>query len=177
MSLIQEALEKIQENRFGKVKRPVKNDVFLSEETLDTMEGTNKRSVAKASKNKPRLGLLVAGVAVASTAAALIFALIFFRNQAPIDVNDAAPSEGMEVKQNVIYRPTTVAGEEASSPSPTMPKLILNGIMYIEGRPRAIINGFTVMEGNSVSGAVVREIREDSVVLNTRDIEITIDMD
>ncbi|MDD5174576.1 MAG: hypothetical protein WC419_00820 [Candidatus Omnitrophota bacterium] len=54
------------------------------------------------------------------------------------------------------------------------PDLELNGIMYLEERPRAIINGNIVEVGESVSGARVDAIKIDSVLLNYNDLEITL---
>ncbi|MFA6079762.1 MAG: hypothetical protein WC779_08470, partial [Candidatus Omnitrophota bacterium] len=58
----------------------------------------------------------------------------------------------------------------------TPPKLTLNGIMHIAGRPKAIINGESVVEGESISGAVVKSIRRDGVTLNYENTEIKIDL-
>jgi hypothetical protein len=54
------------------------------------------------------------------------------------------------------------------------PDLELNGIMYLQDRPRAIINGNMVEAGESVSGARINTITRDSVLLNYNDLEITL---
>jgi len=54
------------------------------------------------------------------------------------------------------------------------PDLELNGIMYLQERPRAIINGNMVEVGESVSGARIGAITRDSVLLNYNDLEITL---
>ncbi len=45
------------------------------------------------------------------------------------------------------------------------PSLILNGIMYIHGSPKAIINGTVVREGDVIDGATVTSITESNVQL------------
>lgn len=54
------------------------------------------------------------------------------------------------------------------------PDLELNGIMYMQETPRAIINGNMVEVGESVSGAKIDAINKDSVLLNYNDLEITL---
>ena len=54
------------------------------------------------------------------------------------------------------------------------PDLVLNGIMYLEERPRAIINGNMVEVGEFVSGAKIDAITRNSVLLNYNDLEITL---
>lgn len=54
------------------------------------------------------------------------------------------------------------------------PSLALNGIMYLEDSPRAIINDVLVEEGDMVQGALVRKIYEKSVTLESKDAEITL---
>jgi len=51
---------------------------------------------------------------------------------------------------------------------------ILDGIMYIADRPRAIINNIIVGEGESVDGANVEEINKDNVVLKYNESEVTL---
>ena len=49
--------------------------------------------------------------------------------------------------------------------------------MYLTGSPKAIINGRTVMEGDSVSGAFVKTIKKDGVILTYKDnVEIRMDL-
>jgi len=56
----------------------------------------------------------------------------------------------------------------------TGPELVLNGIMYLEEGPRAIINNFIVETGDSVLGARVAEINRESVILEYENVEITL---
>lgn len=51
---------------------------------------------------------------------------------------------------------------------------ILDGIMYIADRPRAIINNIIVGEGEVVDGANVEKINKDNVVLKYNESEVTL---
>jgi len=51
---------------------------------------------------------------------------------------------------------------------------ILDGIMYIADRPRAIINNIIVGEGEAVDGANVEKINKDNVVLKYNESEVTL---
>lgn len=56
------------------------------------------------------------------------------------------------------------------------PNFTLNGIMYIEGSPRAIINNAMVETGDVVDQAKVLLIDKKSVVLQYNDAEITLNL-
>jgi len=55
---------------------------------------------------------------------------------------------------------------------PEMPKFDLNGIMYLESGPKAIINDVVVEEGDVISGALVAKINSQNVLLKFSDSEI-----
>lgn len=81
--------------------------------------------------------------------------------------------------QEVSYRP--LVGERISAPSealkaPESPKLVLNGIMYLDDGPRAIINNFIVGVGDTVSGAKITGINRKSVILEYENVEITLSL-
>lgn len=63
--------------------------------------------------------------------------------------------------------------EEKAAPGP---EFALNGIMYLEGSPRAIINDSMVGIGDVVSGAKVIKIEKRYVVLQYRGSEISLDL-
>lgn len=54
------------------------------------------------------------------------------------------------------------------------PKYVLNGIMYLEGSPRAIVNDETVVVGDFVRDAIVLKIDERKVVLLDDEEEVTL---
>lgn len=53
----------------------------------------------------------------------------------------------------------------ASAESKVSPQFTLNGIIWVPGKPRAIINGRRVMEGAEINGAKVVEIRRKEVTM------------
>jgi len=56
------------------------------------------------------------------------------------------------------------------------PELTLNGIMYLEDEPRAIINNEMVGLSDAVNGAIVVKIDRRSVLLQRNDEEIKLDL-
>jgi len=54
------------------------------------------------------------------------------------------------------------------------PELVLNGIMYLQEGPKAIINSTVVREGDLISGATVKAINKNNVLLSFNDSEITL---
>lgn len=63
---------------------------------------------------------------------------------------------------------TVTAETEETHP----PDFILNGVMYVEGTPQAIINGHILQVGDSMSGATVLSIDKDYVLLNINDSKV-----
>ena len=61
-------------------------------------------------------------------------------------------------------------------PKEIKPQFILNGIMYLNDGPQAIINNSTVSEGEMTGGAKVMRINKNNVVLNFNDLEITLSL-
>ena len=90
------------------------------------------------------------------------------------DVALTNPSNaGLGIKAQVIASPIKSV-ILSSAAFVNAPDLELNGIMYLQDRPRAIINGNMVEVGESVSGAKVDAINRNSVLLNYNDLEITL---
>lgn len=56
------------------------------------------------------------------------------------------------------------------------PNLILNGIMLLSDKPRAIINDAIVEEGDTVGGAKVVKINKNKVTLIYEDLEIILNL-
>ena len=54
----------------------------------------------------------------------------------------------------------------------------MNGIMYIEENPKAIINGIVVREGDVIGGAIVASITENNVLLkyNNNDNQVEVSL-
>lgn len=84
-------------------------------------------------------------------------------------------------RQEAIYKtieqsPAAAAGQAASVVRSAPPDLLLNGIMYLEAGPRAIINNAIVGVGDMVSGATVTAINKKSVILAYNNVEITLNL-
>ena len=61
-------------------------------------------------------------------------------------------------------------------PPKDTPRFILNGIMYIESGPKAIVNGSVVEEGDVIGGATVKKINKGDVLLGYEDADILLDL-
>lgn len=165
MSIVQEALKKVQ-------KTPGK-------EYATVFRGSAVKGHGKASRI-----LVIAVIAV------LLIGIGGFALKAYIAIGNKlgeAVNKDIESKQRVTFKPLPAADQKPAPGLPVSgvndkdvkskyPRLVLSGIMYIEERPRAIINGSVVEEGGSISGAQVRQIRRDSVVLTFEDMEMTINL-
>lgn len=68
---------------------------------------------------------------------------------------------------------TAPAKEPVSTPAPLF---ALNGIMYVEGRAQAIINGYVLEEGDKINGATILTIERDYVLLNFNDADMKLDI-
>ena len=56
------------------------------------------------------------------------------------------------------------------------PVFVLNGIMYVENKPQAIINGYVLEEGDKINGATVLIIEKDCVLLDVNDANIRLEL-
>jgi len=59
----------------------------------------------------------------------------------------------------------SVAASQAVEKTQRQPTLVLNGLLCSEDEDLALINGRVVKEGDTIEGAVVRSINEESVEL------------
>jgi len=76
--------------------------------------------------------------------------------------------------QYKIWKKSPFAREQVKSQAP---KMILNGIIWNNVRPRAMIGGEVLTKGDTVSGNKIIDIRPDKVILNdgTSDFELTME--
>jgi len=187
MSIIQEALKKAQDIPRLKDKS---NKIGTAEHAPETIVKT-PRSIASPVSNKfafkPVSATLITAIIVAIAIVAILF--LFLLNKGRFLKNEETIKP--DAHQQVTYKPLP-SGDAAKKPEdvlpsvkpietvfevkPQLPQLILNGIMYMEGSPRAIINGNVIEEGDSVSGAEVKKITRNNVVLKFKDTEIVIDL-
>lgn len=80
-----------------------------------------------------------------------------------------APSTFIKPKIEPVAAPI----KPALLPEPTF---LLNGIMYLDGKPQAIINGYILEEGDSLNDATVMVIDKDYVLLNLKDDKVRLSL-
>jgi hypothetical protein len=155
MSIIQEALKKAQS---------------------DAKPGLQEIVKAPAAKKAPAADkrMLMAIILLALMAFA-----VFSAGKLLSKAGDRTDRTSAANSQEVGYRP--IIKKQASAPSgalktPESPRLVLNGIMYLEEGPRAIINNFIVGLGDSVSGAKIAKITHQNVILEYENVEITLSL-
>lgn len=76
-----------------------------------------------------------------------------------------------------LVAPETFPGTKTALQIPppaqtSAPNFILNGIMYMDDKPFAILNGYILEEGDELNGATVMAIERDYVLLNLKDNKI-----
>ncbi len=179
MSLIQEALEKVQDNRSGKTGPGQGDNAALSSpeaRPILVKDLLSERPGSRPVKKKFDMSRFASKHAVFFSAVA--FAVVVLSAAFIIAGNRTADKDAAAepfTTRSSGYAPVIAKLRNAvSARSAAVPNLALNGIMYEDENPRAIVNGYTVREGGSVSGAVVKEIRKDCVVLSTPDAEVTL---
>ena len=183
MSIIQEALKKAQSD----VKTPeaprqelkqVKKPEDVRPVIKPVMQKNGKRSVVK--KN----------ILIAAAVSVLAVIAIISNRQFLSKPDNVSNSTSAMPAQEVSYRP--LAKPDVKTPGTATdrdplditagirkvagPNLVLNGIMYVEESPRAIVNNSIVETGDSVSGAKITRINRKSVILEYEDVEITLNL-
>ena len=181
MSIIQEALKKAQTTY---AKEVVKAE---SPKEIDTD--------IEAAVNKPHrlpapLTKLIPGVALLALVTVLGFSSFLSKPSAEsrrdgpyhdvsyktIAMDDSLknmPDAGIGIRAEDIA-PSVKSVISSSAAFVNAPELELNGIMYLQERPRAIINGNVVGVGESVNGARIDTITSNAVLLNYDNLEITL---
>lgn len=181
MSIIQEALKKAQGDYLEKkitkaIDEPVKQPERLRKEDSVhiSKETAHQRSV--------RLPALV-GVLI------VLFLVYWFKpslkhSQAP----QASKADTVDVKKQgnaaAVPMPSPKA-VESFVPSKLDPinfitmrplNLTLNGIMYLESKPQAIINGHVLEEGDKINRATILAIEKDCVLLDIDDTNVRLEL-
>lgn len=184
MSIIQEALKKAQ----GQTKEAAGGERSAPKERPPAAETIfGKTPVAKTRKPYPKDGLKPMVIFLGLLIAAIIF-LIGLSISNSRNAGKALAAKKASSTQEVQYKPIAKVEakpkETAVSEVNTLvktadaecPDLVLNGIMYLEIGPRAIINDSIVEEGDTVKGARVTRINRKSVVLEYDNVEITLNL-
>lgn len=181
MSIIQEALKKAQVSvGAGAPKEPAR----------EPKAGQPQQPPAKAA-HAVKPGIFPKTVVIAATvvliAAIAVVALFVGSLVSTRPGQDAAsalpapPAQEVRLRELPKAEADAVSGGAAQDAArlnaelaSTAPKLVLNGIMYLEEGPRAIVNNAMVEVGDFVSGAKVVRIDRKNVVLVYNDVEITL---
>ena len=202
MSIIQEALKKVQVETHGEqspkkdLQKEFSNSVAFLEKGLE-----KSPSETRLTRPLPKINLLAVLVALI----AIVLFFTFTARHIP-GGKKVYKKQGMNqptaktATQESLARPAQKA-EPPQTAVPVVPKpdykliepaqqitdiiartrlqqsdFILNGIMYLEAGPRAIINNNIVEEGDVVKGATVAKIDKKSVLLRTGDSEIILEL-
>ncbi len=173
MSIIQEALKRAQYNYSGKKSLPQAHEDPVQEPAIPVPAVvTDARAINK------KISIIVYVIVLLSLVTGFGIRTLFSKI--------ATTDKEIRSKDLVVAPQRTSPDKEAASPissgaveratgkllalvSPGQinqpPNLVLNGIMYIEEKPKAIINGTVVREGDVISGATVTSITPDNVLL------------
>lgn len=185
MSIIQEALKKVQDYTEDKeVVRQEAQKAGLNEpipQAPGPIQATSQFSV-----RNPRV------IALGSIALALVMILSIKPLIAGIlsantrNARKGATDQITFPSQEVVYKPISGIDTRFDAEAPILqksialksqyPDLALNGIMFLDAGPRAIINNSIVGVGNTVGGATVTKINRKSVALEYSGVEITLNL-
>lgn len=187
MSLINEALKRTRDASYqGNSVRPM---------TLDTYRVSNRPDAALGSRTSLWVSVLV--IALAGVVVLVLALRVVTRpgrqlhealsvaemptplvDRAPARKEPATPAAPIVVA-TVPAAPATVVPmpvTSASIPAPEAPKLVLQGVTSTASWREAMINNYTVREGDDVDGARVVTIESRRVVLQFGDREIVLRM-
>ncbi|MFA5145850.1 MAG: hypothetical protein WC515_00500 [Candidatus Omnitrophota bacterium] len=196
MSIIQEALKKVQGEIRGGTRTP--EPVVRTDERHKFQPSPNPLPPAIFSPIKKRPAVAPEQIVSVVLSVAVIIA-VFWLYTATGGRQGKTQPDGTASHQEVAYKPIAGAEKNAvpeeasgrpgadgiSAPAPARetppaklqyPDFVLNGIMYIEERPQAIINNGVVEEGDMISGAKVIRIMKNGVLMNLNDTEITLSL-
>ena len=185
MSIIQEALKKAQnyiDNQKSSQKERAEEAIHAEKETPQQRIATTYK---KSFKSTPLL-LIVFIILAAFAAKQFLLPVVKTRlgNRVKTGSGDMISHQDITYKPIVpaeteprapYANPTTPSAEVRKNVRPT-PDFVLNGIMYLNDGPQAVINGSRVTEGDKVNGAKVVKINKNNVVLNFDDFEITLNL-
>ena len=176
VSIIQEALRKSQ-NSYLKNKEPQKS-ALPPKKTAAPKPGF-RIDVRPAQKMK----LLTAVILIVISGMIIIsvyFLVSFFsgskfltkeKNTAPALLPEKEPSPAA-IDATLSEPLKQLEIDHALPLPPAQPALVLNGIMYLDEKPQAIINGYILEEGDAINGSTVMLIDKDYVLLNSNDSKV-----
>jgi hypothetical protein len=166
MSIIQEALRKAQ-GEYVEKKIPD----AVREEAVNSKTETNIPHIVKKTASM-RLPALVSILTILLIVYGLNVSLRYSKNQ------------GKEMKMSVVSAHTAKEADPIRPPNiGTINPMVgwssafaLSGIMYVEKKPQAIINGYVLEEGDKINGATVLAIEKDCVLLGMNDKNVRLEL-
>jgi len=185
MSIIQEALKKVQD--YTEDKGVIQQEAQKTVLDEPIMEGARPiQAKSRFSVKNPRviaLGSIVLVLVMILSTKQLITGIL------SANARNARKTGADQItfpSQEVVYKPISGSDTKLDAGAPIFqksielksqyPDLTLNGIMFLEAGPRAIINNSIVGVGNTVSGATVTKINRKSVALEYSGVEITLNL-
>ena len=184
MSIIQEALKKVQTDYIEKKpvarKEAVRKVLRLAITTRDDGLAKVFRKDRKPVPKRVIIAWSITVLFISSIVMILIGAKLFFLYHRKNAENEKALKASRLPKETPALPVAARKGAEETAKNilppaaevVRLPNFELNGIMYIEERPQAIINGYILQEGDSLSGATVMLIDKDYVLLNVNDSNV-----
>lgn len=175
MSIIQEALKK--------AERQIKDPKKSAPSVQATSPSSPGQSFIKVSKPAASSDPKAVAILIVILIATAVFAAsqLFPKKNIPARSSVAAvtaKSEELPALPSVIFQQVSPESQpqQPEEKKASSPEFVLNGIMYLEGNPRAIINDVMVEAGDMVGGARVVKIEKKSVLLQYNDVEMSLDL-
>ena len=173
MSIIQEALKRAQYNYSGKKGLPQARENSGQETAMPgPVAVTDARLINK------KISIIVYVIVLLSLVTGFGIRALFLKiatTNREIESKDPGASLQKIIPDKEVTPPLSSKAVERSTEKPSdlasrgqidqSPNLVLNGIMYVERNPKAIINGTVVSEGDVISGATVTSITPNNVLL------------
>lgn len=155
MSIINDALKKAQQKNKG-FDSPSPKTQGLGEDAIQYPGSVkNKPAVVSRPKKAKKFIFFIVIVSIG-------IATFFIKKPAPVTPEKVTPN--ILVEENL---------KPVSTPA-LFPVLNLNGIVYDEERPYAIINNRVLLKGDTIEGATLIEINRDNVKFMFNDKEIVL---
>ena len=175
MSIIQDALKKVQSGYHEKKMAAAKTEPFKQKVIAPKIKKRGAFSAFRKLRKPTRTRVIfmssMAIVFIASVLIAVIGMSFFSLYRA-----SAKNKNDVQVKplnaQNIPPKPKEEPAKIPDSAASHPPLFVLNGVMYLDGKPQAIINGYILEEGDTLNGATVLALDKDYVLVHLNDAKI-----
>lgn len=145
MSIINDALKKAQQKNKGS-DHPSPKTQELGEDAIQYSSSVKKKPAVVSRTKKAKKSIFFIVIVIIG-----IVGTIFIKKPPPVTPEKIIPN--MPIQENL----------KSLSTSTLSPMLNLNGIVYDEERPYAIINNKVLLRGDTIEGATLIEINRDNV--------------